>query len=117
MQLAGQKIIIFGGTSGIGFATARLAADEGADVVVTGRDQVRLDKAVSELGTRVTGATVDATSRQALDEFFSRTGAFDHLVLSISSGGGAGAFASLDIPALLKPMQGKLIAQLQALLK
>ena len=114
MQLAGQKIIIFGGTSGIGFATARLAADEGADVVVTGRDQVRLDKAVSELGTRVTGATVDATSRQALDEFFSRTGAFDHLVLSISSGGGAGAFASLDIPALLKPMQGKLIAQLQA---
>lgn len=114
MQLSGQKIIVFGGTSGIGFATARLAAESGADVVITGRDGARLNKALNELGGQASGETVDATDRQALDEFFSRNGAFNHLVLSISSGGGAGPFATLDVPGLLEPMKGKVIAQLQA---
>ena len=114
MTLHGRKVIIFGGTSGIGLATARMTTDEGADVIITGRDQNRLDKAIAELGKRVSGESVDATDRRALDDFFARVGAFDHLVLSISSGGGAGAFAGLDIPALQKPIEGKVIAQLQA---
>lgn len=114
MNLAGQKIVIFGGTSGIGLAAAKLAAEDGATVTITGRDRARLDKAVSEIGKGASGESVDATDRKALDQFFSGVGEFDHLVLSISSGGGAGAFASLDIPGLLKPIGGKVIAQLQA---
>ena len=114
MNLAGQKIIIFGGTSGIGLAAAKLAAENGAAINITGRDQARLDKAIGEIGKGASGEAVDATDRKALDQFFSRIGAFDHLVLSISSGGGAGAFPSLDVPGLLKPMEGKVIAQLQA---
>jgi NAD(P)-dependent dehydrogenase (short-subunit alcohol dehydrogenase family) len=114
MNLAGQKIIIFGGTSGIGHATAKLAADNGANVIITGRDQSRLERAIAEVGKGVIGESVDATERQVLHDFFARVGKFDHLVLSISSGGGAGAFAALDIPALQKPIEGKVIAQLQA---
>jgi NAD(P)-dependent dehydrogenase (short-subunit alcohol dehydrogenase family) len=50
----------------------------------------------------------------AVAEFFRNTGAFDHLVLSISIGGGAGPFAKLDIQGLKKPIDGKLLAQLSA---
>jgi len=114
MNLAGQKIVVFGGTSGIGLAAAKLAAENGASAKITGRDQARLDKAIGEIGKGASGAAVDATDRKALDHYFSRIGAFDHLVLSISSGGGAGAFPFLDIPGLLKPMEGTVIAQLQA---
>lgn len=114
MSIRGQHIVIFGGTSGIGLATARLAANSGASVIITGRDPQKLQTALTGLGGKASGETVDATDRGALDDFFARTGAFDHLVLSISSGGGAGPFSSLDIPALLEPLRGKVIAQLQA---
>lgn len=114
MSLSGQKVVIFGGSSGIGLATARMAADAGASVVVAGRDRDRLDAALKNLGGSASGETVDATDRKALETFFGNIGTFHHLVLSISSGGGAGPFASLDIAALRRPIEGKVIAQLQA---
>ena len=114
MNLSGSKVIIFGGTSGIGLATARLVVDAGAETVIVGRSEQRLEGALGELPEGVAGGVVDATSACALAAFFVNTGPFDHLVLSISSGGGAGPFGKLDIPALIKPIEGKLLAQLQA---
>ena len=44
-SLAGQTVVVIGGSSGIGLETARLARAEGADVVLTGRDPDRLRRA------------------------------------------------------------------------
>jgi NAD(P)-dependent dehydrogenase (short-subunit alcohol dehydrogenase family) len=115
MNLSGSKVIVFGGTSGIGLATARMVTNAGAETVIVGRNEERLAGALRELPEGApAGAVVDATNASALAAFFAKTGPFDHLVLSISSGGGAGSFAKLDIPALIKPIEGKLLAQLQA---
>jgi NAD(P)-dependent dehydrogenase (short-subunit alcohol dehydrogenase family) len=59
MKLAGKKALITGGNSGIGFATARLFIEEGAEVAITGRDQKTLDEAVAELGPRARGYRAD----------------------------------------------------------
>jgi len=61
MKLAGKKVLITGGNSGIGLATARLFVAEGADVAITGRDQKTLDEAVSELGPKAHGYRADVT--------------------------------------------------------
>lgn len=62
MRLAGKTALISGGTSGIGLATAKLFAREGARVAVTGRDKARLDQARKELGDDALVIAADARS-------------------------------------------------------
>ena len=58
----GKNVLVTGGTSGIGLATARAFANEGARVVFTGRDQSALDKTASLLGANVIAVRSDAGS-------------------------------------------------------
>jgi NAD(P)-dependent dehydrogenase (short-subunit alcohol dehydrogenase family) len=58
----GKNVLVTGGTSGIGLATARAFANEGARVVFTGRDQLALDKAASQLGQNLIAVRSDAGS-------------------------------------------------------
>ncbi|RZS67111.1 SDR family NAD(P)-dependent oxidoreductase [Pseudobacter ginsenosidimutans] len=58
-QLQGKKALITGSTAGIGFATAALLLQEGAEVVINGRSQERVDKAVEELKAKVPGSKVE----------------------------------------------------------
>ena len=58
----GKNVLVTGGTSGIGLATARAFANEGARVVLTGRDQSALDKAASQLGQNFIAVRSDAGS-------------------------------------------------------
>jgi NAD(P)-dependent dehydrogenase (short-subunit alcohol dehydrogenase family) len=67
--LAGQTVVVIGGSAGIGLETARRARAEGADVILTGRNLDRLKQAALELGTQRTAA-FDATDPAALDRFF-----------------------------------------------
>ncbi|MBN9586850.1 MAG: short-chain dehydrogenase [Afipia sp. 62-7] len=67
MRLKGKTAFITGGNSGIGFATAKLFVAEGARVVITGRDQTRLDAAVKELGPNGLGVKTDATEVAQLE--------------------------------------------------
>lgn len=67
--LAGQTVILIGGSAGIGFETARLARTEGAEIVLAGRNAERLERAASELGARTTAA-FDATDPEELSRFF-----------------------------------------------
>jgi NAD(P)-dependent dehydrogenase (short-subunit alcohol dehydrogenase family) len=71
MKLAGKKALITGGNSGIGFATARLFIAEGAQVVITGRDQKTLDEAVAELGPKARGYRADVTIAEDRKQLFS----------------------------------------------
>jgi 3-oxoacyl-[acyl-carrier protein] reductase len=68
--LAGRVAIVTGGNRGIGLAIARLLAEDGASVVVSGRDAARLDAAVKELeslGAPALGVPADATKREDAD--------------------------------------------------
>ena len=67
--LAGQTVVVIGGSGGIGFETARLARSEGAEVVLTGRNPERLENAASEVGAKSTAA-FDAADEPALEAFF-----------------------------------------------
>ena len=83
--LAGQTVLVIGGSSGIGLETARLARREGAEVVLIGRDPERLERAAADVGARSTAA-FDATDVDRLERFFaSLPGPLDHVMVT---GGG-----------------------------
>ena len=68
-ELLGQTVVVIGGSSGIGFETARRARAEGAKLILTGRDPERLQRAASELGA-MSIAAFDAMDSAALEQFF-----------------------------------------------
>ncbi|MEU2404178.1 SDR family oxidoreductase [Streptomyces rubiginosohelvolus] len=82
--LTDKVAVVTGGSSGIGFATARALRDEGARVFITGRRKDALDAAVAELGSGVTGAVCDVSAPPQLNAFYrtvrDRAGRIDVLV-------------------------------------
>jgi NAD(P)-dependent dehydrogenase (short-subunit alcohol dehydrogenase family) len=67
-ELAGQTVVVIGGSSGIGLETARRARAEGADVILTARDPERLRRVGLELEASI--AAFDATDFERLGRFF-----------------------------------------------
>jgi NAD(P)-dependent dehydrogenase (short-subunit alcohol dehydrogenase family) len=80
MTLNEQRIVVLGGTSGIGFAVAKAASAEGARVVVGSSSQARVTAAVAALGAGAEGHAVDLLDETATRTFFEAVGDFDHLV-------------------------------------
>ncbi|MDT0465105.1 SDR family oxidoreductase [Streptomyces gibsoniae] len=80
MGLQGQRIVVVGGTSGIGLAVAEAAAREGAAAVVASRRQENVDTALRRLPEGSEGRALDATDEDAVRAFFEAVGDFDHLV-------------------------------------
>jgi NAD(P)-dependent dehydrogenase (short-subunit alcohol dehydrogenase family) len=109
-----ERVVIIGGTSGIGLATAELLLGRGYDVVVAGRDAERLEAALKQLGGSVSGYAVDAADEERLAEFFAEVGAFDHLVLTPSVHGGVSSLLDLTAAELRRHTEGKLIPNLLA---
>ena len=81
-SLSGKRIVILGGTSGIGLATALAAEREGAHLVVSSSRQRRVDQALAALSGRAEGYAVDLSDEAQIQAFFERIGAFDHLVFT-----------------------------------
>jgi NAD(P)-dependent dehydrogenase (short-subunit alcohol dehydrogenase family) len=79
MRFQGQRIVVIGGSSGMGFATAKMAAAEGAKVVIASRSEERLLKAREQIQGDVEVLTVNVADEGSVKNFFGKVGEFDHL--------------------------------------
>jgi NAD(P)-dependent dehydrogenase (short-subunit alcohol dehydrogenase family) len=82
MTVGHQKIVVIGGSSGIGLATARSAALEGDEVTVASSSRARVDAALTELPDGCVGAVVDVRDEPAIAALFERVGEIDHVVFT-----------------------------------
>jgi NAD(P)-dependent dehydrogenase (short-subunit alcohol dehydrogenase family) len=103
--LAGQTVVVIGGSAGMGLETARLARAEGATVILTGRNDERLQQAATEVGAQST-AIFDADDLTALEEFFDGlTTPIDH-VLVTAGGPYYAPLAEMDFEQAQRSFQG-----------
>ena len=94
-RLAGKVAVITGGTSGIGLASAKLFASEGARLFITGRRQVELDAAIAAIGHGVRGVQGDVSKMADLDELFDIIGREAVAIDILFANAGGGSFAPL----------------------
>lgn len=104
MMLAGKKVVVVGGSSGIGLATAELAKRQGADVIIASRNAAKLDAAAERLN--VIAIPADVTSDQSVADLFRRTGAVDHVVLTAAQLK-TGPFKTVAMDDVRATMEGK----------
>jgi NAD(P)-dependent dehydrogenase (short-subunit alcohol dehydrogenase family) len=112
--MASQHIVIVGGSSGIGLATAQHLLAEGEQVTIAGRSQDRLDAAKASLGPKGRAVRMDAAKAESLPEVFAAIGPFDHLVLALGSRKGFGPFAGMNLAEMRESFEEKVYAHFAA---
>ncbi|MBY0610966.1 MAG: glucose 1-dehydrogenase [Beijerinckiaceae bacterium] len=91
----GKVVVVTGGNSGIGLATARKFSEAGASVFITGRRQDALDAAVTAIGGRITGIRADMARLEDIDRLYDAVKQHhDHIDIVFANAGG-GEFAPL----------------------
>lgn len=81
-KLEGKKVLVVGGSSGIGEAAASELAALGAQVTIASRDPLKLQAAAARIGKGVSTAVLDMSNDAGLEAFFAAQGEFDHVVVS-----------------------------------
>ncbi|BCJ29973.1 SDR family oxidoreductase [Actinocatenispora sera] len=107
--LAGTTVLVAGGSSGIGLATARAARAAGAEVTVTGRNESRLRAAGDGIAWRIADLHDHDTIAAAMPE------RLDHLVLAAGDAAGIGPVAGLDLASVRSGLDTKVIGFLGAI--
>jgi NAD(P)-dependent dehydrogenase (short-subunit alcohol dehydrogenase family) len=82
MTLTDQRVVVIGGSSGMGLATAQAAARDGAAVTVVSSRPERVDAAIAELPAGSDGAALDVRDEDAVTRLFEQMGELDHLVFT-----------------------------------
>src|SRR6266478_243844 len=77
-----KRVVIVGGSSGIGLAVAEKVALQGADVVIVSSNAERVQEAIRSIGGKARGQAVDVSDEKAVESLFTNLGAFDHLVFT-----------------------------------
>jgi NAD(P)-dependent dehydrogenase (short-subunit alcohol dehydrogenase family) len=77
-----KRVVILGGSSGIGLAVAEQAASQGAKIVIASSNAERVQQAVESVGGNAQGEALDLSDEQAVEALFTKLGAFDHLVFT-----------------------------------
>jgi NAD(P)-dependent dehydrogenase (short-subunit alcohol dehydrogenase family) len=106
-MLRNQRVVVLGGSSGIGLATARLLAAEGAHVVIASRSREKLDEALRVIGGRSEAIPLDFSQEDAVRQFFDSLGAIDHLVLMGAGLPAWGILSEIQSPALESAFKAK----------
>jgi NAD(P)-dependent dehydrogenase (short-subunit alcohol dehydrogenase family) len=81
-DLQQKRVVVVGGSSGIGLAVAKQAAEHGAKVVIVSSKTERVQKAVECIGGEAEGQAVDVSDEGAVEALFAKLGAFDHLIFT-----------------------------------
>ncbi|MBI4754335.1 MAG: SDR family oxidoreductase [Betaproteobacteria bacterium] len=95
-----EKVLVIGGSSGIGLATAQRLTRETYSVVITARTRARVDQALGRIGGAASGQILDYGDPAGIAAAFAQIGAFDHLLLAGAGPAAWGAFAELSRDAL-----------------
>src|SRR3982075_1929934 len=103
-MLAGKKVVVVGGSSGIGLATAELAKREGADVILASRNVDRLDAVAAKLNAIAIPA--DVTSDESIVNLFRRCGPVDHVVVTAAQLR-SGPFKTVSMDDVRATLEGK----------
>jgi NAD(P)-dependent dehydrogenase (short-subunit alcohol dehydrogenase family) len=82
MSLKNARVLVIGGTSGIGLGVASAATERGAIPIVVSRHQSSVDRALSQLPEHARGATIDLTDPSALERLAADIGNIEHLVFT-----------------------------------
>ena len=106
-NLENKKVLVAGGSSGIGLATAKLLDGFGAIVTIGGRDEGKLEQACRALGTKANAISFDASDQGQRGAALAKVGAIDHLVIALSGGKGAGFFERLPLTDLRTGFEAK----------
>jgi NAD(P)-dependent dehydrogenase (short-subunit alcohol dehydrogenase family) len=112
-MLKGKRIVILGGTSGIGLATAKKAAQEGASLVITGFKTTDFEPIKNQIGGQVEAFQLDSSDESATKNFFNKIGQFDYLTTPGSTIS-AGPFLSLDTKMAKNCFESKFWGQYNA---
>lgn len=105
-SLSGKHVVIVGGSSGMGEASAKLAVSLGAKVTIASRSEEKLKAAAARLGGDVQISQLDTTNEEAVKHWAGGLGPVDHLVISASSAA-HGAFAELPTADLRSMFEAK----------
>jgi NAD(P)-dependent dehydrogenase (short-subunit alcohol dehydrogenase family) len=97
-DLAGKRVVVVGGSSGIGFAVARAALDAGAKVTIASSQPAKVEAALERLGG-AEGVSFSVNDEAAVAGFFERLGRFDHLAFTAGDWGSRnmGSAAEIDL--------------------
>ena len=111
-DLAGQTVVLIGGSAGIGLETARRARSEGAEVILTGRNPDRVEQAALELGAERTAA-FDAEDPVSLERFFSGLpDRIDHVMVT-AGGPHYGPLLEMDAAEVRDALSGHIVLGLE----
>lgn len=109
-----QRVVLLGGTSGIGLATARLSLAAGASVTVVSSREESVARALGTLGGHADGHAVDLGDEEAVRRLFERLGDFDHLVYSAGDALQTGLLADTAPDAVRKAFEVRVFGAIAA---
>ncbi len=109
-----RHVVVLGGSSGIGLATAALLAERGSNVTLVGRAADRLAAAAKTI-PGAAAAVADATDPESLTRLFAEIGALDDLVITVTARGGVGRISEQTHAGMEAAFAGKTVAHLTAI--
>src|SRR6266436_6703112 len=92
-----KRVVVVGGSSGIGLAVAEQAASQGAKIVIASSSAERVQKAIERIGGEAQGQAVEVSDKRAVESFFAKLGPFDHLVFTAGDSLHLHELASTDL--------------------